>query len=58
MKFILMIVIMIAIMREMMIMIMTMKPDHTSASLGLPQTWSSTKMARPDLDPVLRQQKI
>jgi len=27
--------------------------SHTSASLGLPQAWTSTKMTRPYFDPVL-----
>ena len=37
---------------------MVKKSYHTSASLGLPQAWTSTKMTRPYFDPVLKSKQL
>ena len=37
---------------------MVKKSYHTSASLGLPQAWTSTKMTRPYFDPVLKSKQF
>ena len=39
-------------------MMMVKKSYHTSASLGLPQAWTSTKMTRPYFDPVLKSKQF
>ena len=39
-------------------MMMVKKSYHTSASLGLPQAWTSTKMTRPYFDPVLKSKEL